>query len=280
MLKRRRGHLVFGWLGLVRGDMARGLRAVRGFFVDGDPDAVLPELGVGRTLLLRYDLGLYASALGDPMLALRSLQGHVSLAEPDPRQHTTGLRTGAYVRRLCGEFDEAQRMVRQALAVAAAHSDHVERNLGLLGAIAHDLGEVDEAARCFAEAAAIEPNRLYRRGLWEAEHLVDLGRLQEATALTVRNREACLARNWAGHVSHCDVVLGLCYAAKQPERARQHLEGARRWAYQSGEVEAQLRCFELELRLSKDEQRQAVLERAQELAQASGYRRFVWRWSA
>ncbi|MCX4240869.1 XRE family transcriptional regulator [Paraliomyxa miuraensis] len=267
----------FGVLGLVRGDMARGLRSVRGFFVDGDPERPRPELEAWRAAPLRYDLALYASALGDPVLALRSLRCFVAQAEPDARQHTTGLRTTAYVLRLCGELEEARAVARRALAVGAEHPEHVARNLGMLGAIAHDLGDVEEAARCFGEAAKIEPGRRYRRGLWEAEHLVDLGRLDEATALTVPNREACLSRGWSGHVSHCDVVLGLCCLEQAPERAREHLQHARQWAYASGEVEAQLRCFELELRLTEDAEREGVLARADALVQASGYERFTLR---
>ncbi len=264
----------FGFLGLVLGDMVRGLRSVRSFFGDGDPEQAPVGLARWQVMVLRYDLALYASALGDPGLARRSLRGFVALAGDDPRQHTTGLRTTAYVLRLCGELDEALAVAKRALEVGAAHSDHVARNLGLLGAITHDIGDLEQASRCFAEASAIDPSRRFRRGLWEAEHLVDQGRLEEATALTEPNREACLARGWSGHVSHCDVVLGLCCAAEDPERAAGLLAEAQRWAYASGEVEAQLRCFELELRLGSGQARTDAFERALGLVQVSGLGRF------
>lgn len=265
----------FGYLGLERGDMARGLRLSRAFLVDGDPDRPCAGLGPRGQRLVLYDLALYASALGDPELALACLRHHVSLAQGDAREHTTGLRTTAYVLRLCGELDGALDTALHARVIGAGSVDHEARNLALIGAIAHDRGDHDHAARCFAQAAALDPERRFRRGLWEAEHLADLGRYDEAEALVIPNREACLARGWAGHVSHCDVVLGSCCAAQEPERAAALLQEARRWARSSGEVEAELRCFELEARLAHDEHaRREVFERAQVLVRASGARRF------
>jgi tetratricopeptide (TPR) repeat protein len=266
----------FGHLGLERGDMARGLRLLRAFLVDGDPERPHASLGPREQLLVLYDLALYASALGDPELALACLRQHVSLAKHgDPRAHTTGLRTTAYVLRLCGELDDALATALHARTIGAGSSDHEVRNLALLGAIVHDRGDHEHAERCFEQAAALDPERRFRRGLWEAEHLADLGRHDEAEALVIPNREACLARGWAGHVSHCDVVLGICCAERDPQRAAELLEAARRWARSSGEVEAELRCYELEARLARDERvRGEVIERALALVRVSGARRF------
>jgi tetratricopeptide (TPR) repeat protein len=265
----------FGRLGLELGDMARGLRLLRAFLVDGDPDRPRAGLEPRGQRLVFYELALYATALGDPELALACLRHHVSLAQGDAREHTTGLRTTAYVLRLCGELDEALDTAMHACAIGAGSIDHEARNLALVGAIAHDRGDHEHAARCFARARALDPERRFRRGLWEAEHLADLGRYDEAMALVIPNREACLARGWAGHVSHCDVVLGTCCAAPDPERAAMLLQEARRWAQSSGEVEAELRCYELEARLAHDEDaRHEVLERAQVLVRVSGAGRF------
>lgn len=265
----------FGHLGLERGDMARGLRLLRAFFVDGDPERPREGLAPRGVRLVLYDLALYATALGDPELALASLRRFVGLAQGDPREHTTGLRTTAYVLRLRGELDEALDTTTRALAIGAGERDHRVRNLALAGAIAHDRGDLERAARCFAEAGALDPDRRFRRGLWEAEHLADLGRFDAAAALVLPNREACLARGWAGHVSHCDVVLGLCHADHDPQQAVALLDAARRWAHKSGEVEAELRCLELEARLARDEAaHRDVVERARALVRASGFSRF------
>lgn len=265
----------FGHLGLERGDMARGLRILREFFVGGDPERPLEGLQRRTHARLLYDLGLYSSAMGDPDFARLCLRRYVDRVRDSPRGHTTGLRTTAYVLRLEGRLDEALLTIDQALEIGRDHPDHVARNLGLRGAIVHDGGDLEQAARCFARANALARGPRYRRLLWEAEHLVDQGRTDEAAALAREGRRACEHLRWGGHISHCDVVLGHCLAEHDPQGAAERLHQARRWAYASGEVEAQLRCLELDLRLEREPPAQApIRQRAQALIRASGFLRF------
>jgi len=268
----------FDHLGMRRGDMARGLRILRTFFIDGDPERPHPGLDPHGEGLLQYELALYASAVGEPDYALSALRGYVKRAEQDPRAHTTGWRTTAYVLRLQGRTDEAMDAIERALLIGAGHTDHVVRNLALRGAIEHDRGQLEAATRSFADARVLDDRPRFRRVLWEAELLIDRDEPERAAAMTRPNREDCVNRGWGGHISHCDVVLGRCTAIDDPERAREHLRQARRWANASGEVEAQLRCFELELALPmEDAEIEATRARALTLVEASGLHRFAAR---
>ena len=268
----------FSRLGLERGDMVRGARLLRHFLTDDDPGAVDPGLPTWQRLSVLYDQALYATALGDPDFALACLQRCITAANGEPRMHTTGLRTSAYVFRLMGRYDEALDTVQRALEAASDVPGHRVRNLALQAAIHHDRGEADDAARCFEQARALDPLPRFRRALWESEYLVERGDLDRAEAIALENRELCVRRQWAGHVSHCDVVLGLCAVHRDPEAAAARLTGARRWAHESGEVEAQLRCFEVELRLQPNgPARDRVLDRALSLARGARFGRFETR---
>jgi len=264
----------FAHLGLEHGDMPQGLRILRTFFVDGDPHQPVAYLEPWQVLLLLYDLALYASATGDPGFAVQCLERHEALATNDPRQHTTGLRTLAYVQRLQANNSGALASIERALSIGADSSAHQVRNLALRGAILHDDGQTAAARESFDAATRLDPVRRFRRGLWEAELLVDVGSFEAAAALTIPNRRACLDRGWGGHISHCDVVLGHCCAQQDPERAAALLHEARQWARRSGEIEAQLRCDELALRLGAGPQ---LHTRALALARGSDFGRFVRR---
>lgn len=85
-----------------------------------------------------------------------------------------------------------------------------------------------------------------RRGLWEAEHLLDLGDLARARSLTENNPDFCRANGWPGHAAHCHAVLGSIAAREGDERAaREHLTAIDAWTDLSGEVEMVLRAGEL-----------------------------------
>lgn len=268
----------FNHLGLRRGDMARGLRISRMFLVDGDPSRPRGDLEASSLGQLLYELSLYASAVGEPDYARTVLQAFVDRGSADARERTTGWRTMAYVLRLQGRVDEAMEAIERALRIGEQEPDHVVRNLGLRAAILHDGGELEAAAQSFAAANAIDPHPRFRRALWEAELLVDMGEREAACAMTQSNRDECEARSWGGHLSHCDVVLGRCIAPEDPERAAEFLQQAQRWASVSGEVEAQLRCSELELVLaSTDAEIDATMERARSLIEAAGMHRFAAR---
>lgn len=271
----------FGGLGLRRGEMTRGHRIVRALMSspdDGDAFSALRPEDRGD---LWYDAALFAIALGDLPHAERALSSYLREVGESPRHRTTGLRTWAYALRLSGDFDAALGRIDEALQAAAGHEDHLARNFALRGAILDDRGEHEAAAESFARARTHDPVVRFRRALWEAEHALRTGDPEYARASTEANRAACVERDWTGHVSHCDVVLGWCALPHDPTAARRHLEEARDWGYASGEVEARLRCDELELAIlvasnqadAAERMRGAALERAT----ACGFGRFVER---
>ncbi|MEM7151773.1 MAG: helix-turn-helix domain-containing protein [Myxococcota bacterium] len=265
----------FDTLGLERGEMARGQRVVRGFFLDGDPAQPRPGTPARAIGGLLYDLALFSNAMGDPRYARLCLEHFVDRVQASPRAHVTGWRTKAYVLRLEGRLDEARTAIERALELSAAMADHHVRNLALCAAIEHDRGDFDAAAQLFSRANTIDPRPRFRRALWEAEHLVDRQRYDEAATIAGRQRETCRRLGWSGHISHCEVVLGHCEVQHDPEAAARLLADARPWAYRSGEVEAQLRCMELALRLcATDDEAAELRTNSLELARSSSYGRF------
>lgn len=254
----------FGHLGLQLGEMARGARITRTLA------AALPR---DHAALIRYDHALYALALGDLQGALFELGRlcQVWAARHDQVVWITALRTTAYAQRLAGELDAARTSVETSIGLAQALDDvsHEIRGLALLGAILHDQDQLDHARECFAAVRALGDEPVARRGLWEAEHLLDLGALELAQARTEHNLARCRDRGWGGHVAHCHAVLGTIAARRgdldAAEAHRLHLRG---WTEHTGEVELVLREHLLAAELGDQDQARLGRDKAARL----GYR--------
>ncbi|MGK3963022.1 helix-turn-helix domain-containing protein [Sorangium sp. So ce118] len=259
----------FAHLGLRLGDMARGARVLRAFAGGDDPRGMPASLPGRVRASLAYDAGLYAGALGDLAFACACHEAHNEAAEAlaDPAPLATGLRTLAYTERLRGDLTAARRLLERSSEIAerAADRAHAVRAQALLGAVLHDLGEVDAAGERFARLRAMGDAPIARRGLWASEHDLALGRGEEARAATERNIAACRRRGWEGHVAHGHTLLGLALlggeGSEESEEsddlddrgvaaAAAHLAEARRWASATGEVEVALRCHELAARIA------------------------------
>jgi len=247
----------FGHLGLRVGDMSRGLRVLRLFAGQGDPLSLPSELPPGVKAKLAYDWGLYAAALGEPTRALECYAAYDryldDVLDSPATSRAIGLRAQAYTLRLLGRLPEARAKIEASLqeAVRADSLFQDIRSRALQSVIDHDLGHVDQARRGFALARRLECREpIARRGLWEAEHQLDLGDLAVARELTQRNLAACHQLEWSGHTAHCHTVLGLAIAGDDPDAARVHLEEATRWTAVADEAEAQLREHELTARIA------------------------------
>jgi tetratricopeptide (TPR) repeat protein len=195
---------------------------------------------------LAYEAGLYAGALGDLAFAVRCYATHNALAEEagEPVYLLTGLRTLGYTQRLRGHIALALERVEQSIDIARRieYPGHIERGSALRASILHDLGEVDAAADAFAQIRAADDGLRARRGLWEAEHMLAIGRWREAVEMTRANIEDCAYRGWAGHVAHGHALIGLALVEEDPGGAEAHLHEVRRWVAVSGEVEMALRA--------------------------------------
>ncbi|WP_437282780.1 helix-turn-helix transcriptional regulator [Sorangium sp. So ce375] len=246
----------FAHLGLKLGDMARGARILRAFAGGDDPRGMPASLPARVRASLAYDAGLYAGALGDLAFACACYEAHNELAGAlaDPAMLATGLRTLAYTERLRGGLTGARGLLERSAAIAerAADRAHAARAQALLGAVLHDLGEVDAAGERFAILRRLGDAPVARRALWEAEHDLALGRHDEAREATERNLAECRRRGWEGHVAHGHTLLGLALleGGGGVASAEAHLVEARRWASATGEVEVALRCHELAARIA------------------------------
>jgi transcriptional regulator with XRE-family HTH domain/tetratricopeptide (TPR) repeat protein len=275
----------FSHLGLRLGEMSRGARVLAAFSGDGDPARITAALAPHRRARVAYDRGLYAGALGDLDLAARCYraQNEIARSAGSLAWLSTGLRTLAYTERLRGALEDALVLATTAadLAAGAGSSLDVVRAAALRASILHDLGRVEEAAAGFAGVRRSGEPLFARRGLWEAEHALELGRFEALRTETEQNLESCRELGWGGHVAHARTVLGLAALPGDPGAARAHLEAAQRWAGATGEVEVILRCLELSTRISLAEQsfhRTAALAReGRALAETTGFGLFAVR---
>jgi tetratricopeptide (TPR) repeat protein len=246
----------FEHLGLQLGAMSRGARLLRGFAEGGDPAQFARALSPSSRTCLLYEWGLYAGALCDLELALRCYGSFNQLVRTIPNMAglSTGLRTSAYTARLKGALDDALAFVEAAEAVATRASllDHVVRAIALRASVLNDFGSREEAGREFLRARALGDRPFARRALWEAEHTLDSGRVEDAITMTQQSLAGLDELGWKGHMAHAHVVLGLALLRRPvPElrQARHQLELASSWTRATGEVEVVLRCLELEARL-------------------------------
>jgi len=259
----------FSHLGLQLGAMSRGLRIVRAFAEDGDPERMVAGLGAGRRARLVYDWGLYAGALGDLAQASRCFRIHGTLVREDDNLEglTTSLRALAYTERLAGALTEALQLIEAAVEVATrAHSPgDAARALALQARVLHDLGRVDAADAGFEQARRLGDRPFARRSFWAAEHALALGRIAAARAEVEGNLAGLHELGWAGHRAHAETILGQVALAgdePDPDRASDHLMHARAWTTATGEIEVVLRCHELEAQICLSERRFADAERA------------------
>ena len=281
----------FGYLGLHAGDMIRGERVLRAFSRDRDPGRIDARLSSSERAAIAYDWGLYNGGLGELRLARRCYEAHndiVAAAHSARLGPSSGLalgyRTLAYTLRLLGELPEALASIQRSIEIAeqtGAHF-HLIRSLGLAASILHDLGRTGQSAELFERMESLEGARPQaRRGLWLAEHLLELGSREAAATLTRQNLEHCAALGWTGHVGHCELVLGRCVVEADPDAAAGHLERARHWCELSGEVEMQLRAHELAAHVALVEGRTLTVARETGegllLAEADGFGLFAVR---
>lgn len=243
----------FAHLGLTAGDMMRGARVVRAFAEDGDPARMPTDLPTHLRAALAYDLGLYSCALGDIPFARRCYEAYNRWTRAAKRTDmlATGLRTLAYTERLAGCLKQARRCIDESLVVVAAlvaegaaHAcgDQI-RGLALAAAIAHELGDIDQARALFDQSRGLDRRPVARRALWHARHLVDVGLVERARVDTLANLDVCRQLNWHGHVAHCQTLLGrAALVADDVARARIHHRAAMDWVRTTGEVEMVLRC--------------------------------------
>jgi len=241
----------FEHYGLCLGEMVRGERITVAFLERGDPHRPVEGLDEESRLRLVYDRGLVLVGLGRTHAAIDAFRAYHGWVLQDPFGSITGYRTLAYTHRLRGEWDSALELVTRSIDLATrwGHLGHLARGLALQAAIFGDLGRSDQALASFERCRDVAGTPYYRRALWEAELACRLGRYETARSMATDNRPRCEARNWEGHVAHCDWVIAMADACRGLDHSAP-LENIRRWVERSGEVEMQLRLLALESQLT------------------------------
>jgi len=261
----------FDNLGLRLGDMVRGERLIRAFSPSGAVRDLPDELGLERRRAIAYDWALYLGAQGELDAALACHEAAIDYAEQRPDALVVGLRAVAYITRLQGALAQALTAIDSSVELAARHGlgANLVRSIALRGRILHDLGRVDDAVAAFATLDELGDRPVARRGVWLAEHLLDLGDTEHAIQLTEANLAECERRRWAGHVAHCHLVLTRAYRESAPARALDHLEGVERWTSLTGEVELVVGSLDHAGALRGD---RSLLRAGLELARRTGFR--------
>ena len=240
----------FGYLGLVRGSFAFGLRVVGSF----SPSATVASLDAGLSpasrLALSYDHALYASSLGDLAAAREALDAHtaLSLAHGAHGRLLVVARARAWFDRLAGRFDDALAYAAEAAERAIAFDSHADlaRAHALVGAVHHASGDLARAGAAFERARALGDRPTARRGLWEAAWRMDAGDVDAAEALGRAVREDMAARGWCVHAAEADVLLGRVAAQRgMGGEAGARLAAAKEVAQRTGDVALEVAALRL-----------------------------------
>ncbi len=197
-----------------------GMEVARSFVRDDERrERLHGQLTTGRLTYYLNEVGLFAYIAGEPETAL----SHYSEVEARNRQASDNVNVSVTLQNLAdvetslGRLADAARHATEALelAVQAKNDEHTCTSHAYLAFAASVRGEIEKAAKAFAEANAIENrtdserNDLYGlRGIQWAEHLLRSGQTSRARKLTTRNREICERYSWQDHVARCEWMLG------------------------------------------------------------------------
>ncbi|HEV3332261.1 MAG TPA: SIR2 family protein [Bryobacteraceae bacterium] len=197
-----------------------GMEVARWFVRDEERRQRLEaKVGARRLSFYLHAVGLYAGIAGEPETAVPHYAASEALDRQahDSRNLSIDLQNRADVETSLGRLGDAVRHTTEALeAAVAAQDDHRTRNGYARLAFAAGLrGDLDTAAKAFAEANLIEnrinpegDNLFSSRGIQWAEHLLRTGQTSHARKLTTRNREICEGNSWQQTVASCEWMLG------------------------------------------------------------------------
>ena len=191
------------------------------------------QLGARGLSFYLNSVGLYAHYAGEPETALP----HYATSEAIYRRTTDlgslsqVLQNLAEVETSLGRLGDAVRHATEALelAVQAKADQHTCDSHGWLAFAAGLRGDIDTAAKAFAEANTIQ-NRIDRDGddlfglngtQW-AEHLLRRGQISLARTLTTRNREISEQYSWQESVARCEWMLGWLDVVENDSRSAHH----------------------------------------------------------
>lgn len=240
-------------LGNKLGENVRGIRILTQF-IAGDV-SLLARYERGTLL---NELALFAESLGDLARGrVAFLQSRALWADAFDLADESGVCNNlAELELKAGQFRQALEYSESAVRLAAQIlPDEAEslagsswRGTAQLSwrAMSHfSLGDVTSATHDFRYATSLQGKPLFSLpGLLEAECKLLRGDRTGARAQTKANRKIAVEGRWPLIIACCDALLARILLPDNLRRATQHLQDARAFAYQSGDVDLQLRCFQ------------------------------------
>jgi tetratricopeptide (TPR) repeat protein len=230
--------------------------------------------------------GLALLCTGRPKEAEKLLNTAVNLYIEDNKiaYASVGFCNLADLRFRMGELESALNSAEEALKMAEkAESDKDIRNSkAYLGQILYLLGRNREAEENFKKADELEKkisgHWLY--GIWGvfyADFLISINKIDEASELTQQNIEICKENNWINNISRCHRVLSaICRIKKDYREAEEHLNTSLEIAKKVGmpylEIEALIEYGRLYL--EKKEYKSAIdtANQALKLCERTGFK--------
>ena len=243
------------------------LSLVRTFFLKGDLSQMpLVSKKSDQTFLLN-EAGLMLSSIGYPKEAEELLikKTNMQIEDKDWNNVSVGYQNLADLQFRVGELESGLESAKKALdAAEKGKSDgQIGSSKADLAGILHLLGKSKEAEREFREADELQikadGNRLYSAwGVFYADFLISMKRIDEAFELTKQNIEICQSKNWPVEISRCHRCLGAIERISgNHKEAKVHLQNALEIARKVGvpflEIEALLESGRLHLDMGRHE---------------------------
>ena len=193
------------------------LSLVRTFFPEGDLSQMpLVSKKSGKGWLLN-GAGLALKNIGRPIEAEEPLLIGVKMAIEDKRWRnaSVGYQNLADLQSRTGELESGLESAKKGLdAAEKADSDmDISTSKAYLAGKLHLLGKDEEADNWFRQADELQIKvsgyRLYGiSGIFYADFLLSMKRIDEAFELTKQNLEICQRNNWTNDISRCHRCLG------------------------------------------------------------------------
>jgi tetratricopeptide (TPR) repeat protein len=183
-----------------------------------------------------------------------------------------------------GELESGLESAKKALEMAEeAKSDgYILFSKGYLGWVLYLLGRTEEAEKEFGKADELEGdisgNRLYSgRGVFYADFLMSMNRIDLAIELTKQNLEICQCQNWPDDISRCHRCLSAIKRIKGNYKEaeghiRKSLDIARKIGYTAIEIEALIESARLHFDMEEYEDAIGDAENVLKICGRTGFR--------